>query len=104
MRMDCGSPAFRLSKGNTDLTWAVMLIVGVLHLRATFFGPELRPRDPALEEQMKEVSLVVASQTTVWKVWIGFNASQSLGLILFGVLYGYLSSFGFKCFYKPRFF
>ena len=74
----------------------IMLIVGVLQLRAMFFGPELRPRDPALEARMKEVSLAVTSQTTIWKVWIGFNASQSLGLVLFGVLYGYLSIFQFQ--------
>ncbi len=44
---------------------------------------------------MKAVALVVANQTTMWKVWIGSNASQSLGLILFGLLYGYLSVFQF---------
>jgi hypothetical protein len=73
----------------------IMLIVGALHLRGTFFSSDLRPRDSALETRMKEVPLVVSSQTTIWKAWIGFNASQSLGLVLFGVLYGYLSIFQF---------
>ena len=27
----------------------------------------------------------------MWKAWIGFNASHSLGAILFGAVYGYLS-------------
>ena len=74
----------------------ITLIVGALHLSGTFFGPDLRPRDPELETRMKEVPLVVASQTTIWKAWIGFNASQSLGLVLFGVLYGYLPIFQFQ--------
>ncbi len=45
---------------------------------------------------MKEVSPVDTHQTTMWKAWIGFNASQSLGLMLFGLLYGYLSIFQFQ--------
>ena len=27
----------------------------------------------------------------MWKCWIGFNASHSLGAILFGIVYGYLA-------------
>jgi len=26
----------------------------------------------------------------MWKAWIGFNASHSLGAVLFGQVYGYL--------------
>ncbi|CAA9464243.1 MAG: hypothetical protein AVDCRST_MAG12-114 [uncultured Rubrobacteraceae bacterium] len=75
---------------------AITLVAGALHLGGTFFGPDLRPRDPELEKRMKEVPLVDSSQTTMWKAWIGFNAITSLGLILFGVLYGYLSIFRFQ--------
>lgn len=27
----------------------------------------------------------------MWKAWVGFNASHSFGLILFGAIYGYLA-------------
>jgi hypothetical protein len=27
----------------------------------------------------------------MWKAWIGFNASHSFGLILFGTVYAYLA-------------
>lgn len=27
----------------------------------------------------------------MWKAWIGFNASHSLGALLFGLIYGYLA-------------
>lgn len=74
----------------------ITLIAGALHLHGTFFGPDLRPRDPELEKRMKEVPLVDSSQTRMWKAWIGFNAITSLGLILFSVLYGYLSIFQFQ--------
>lgn len=74
---------------------AICLFAGTLHLYGTFFGPDLRPRDPQLEARMKEVSLNVSFQTTMWKAWIGFNAIMSLGLMLFGLVYGYLAVFQF---------
>ena len=27
----------------------------------------------------------------MWKAWVGFNVSHSMGLILFGLIYGYLA-------------
>ena len=27
----------------------------------------------------------------MWRAWVGFNASHSLGLILFGMVFGYLA-------------
>jgi hypothetical protein len=71
----------------------ICLFAGTLHLYGTFFGPDLRPRDPTLVARMKEVSLNVSSHTTMWKAWIGFNAIMSLGLMLFGLVYGYLAVF-----------
>jgi hypothetical protein len=70
---------------------SIALALGIAHLVFTFFGPKLRPRDPALEARMKEVSPVITSQSTMWKLWIGFNASHSCSAILFGSLYGYLA-------------
>jgi hypothetical protein len=40
---------------------------------------------------MQEVSPVITRETTMWKAWVGFNASHSYGAILFGAVYGYLS-------------
>ena len=70
---------------------AIVLILGVLHLVLTFHGPTLRPRDPALEASMRTVHPVITRQTTMWKLWIGFNASHSASAILFGSVYGYLA-------------
>jgi hypothetical protein len=81
---------------------AIVLIAGTLHLHGTFFGPDLRPQDPELEARMKEVSPNVTSRTTMWNVWIGFNAILSLGLMLFGVLYGYLAIFRFQVLLQDR--
>ena len=82
---------------------AIMLLLGLLHLLFTFYGPKLLPRDRELQVHMQEVSPVITRQTTMWKAWVGFNASHSYGLILFGAVYGYLalahSEFLFQSFF-----
>lgn len=81
----------------TIATWlvaasaAILLLLGLAHLLFTFHGPKLLPRDPELQKRMQEVSPVITRQTTMWKTWIGFNASHSVALILFGAVYGYLA-------------
>ena len=62
----------------------------MIHLLYTFRGNKLHPRDAALEARLKDVSPVITRETTMWKAWIGFNASHGYGAILFGLLYGYL--------------
>jgi hypothetical protein len=68
-----------------------MLSLGVLHLVYTFTGTKLTPRDPELQIRMSEVSPVITRETTMWKAWIGFNASHSMAAILFGLVFGYLA-------------
>ena len=78
----------------------VIFVLGLVHLLYTFRGLKLHPRDAALEARMKEVAPVLTRETTMWKAWIGFNASHAGGAILFGLVYGYLalvqSSFLFR--------
>ncbi|MEO8159699.1 MAG: hypothetical protein ABI648_18010, partial [Betaproteobacteria bacterium] len=62
-----------------------------IHLVYTFHGPKLTPRDPALQARMAEAHPVLTQQTTMWKAWVGFNASHSLGAMMFGLVYGYLA-------------
>ena len=70
---------------------AVVLALGAVHLVYTFWSAKLAPRDAALRQRMEEVSPVITRQTTMWKAWIGFNATHSLGMMLFGLVYGYLA-------------
>jgi len=70
---------------------AVIFVLGLLHLIYTFHGPKLLPRDRDLPAQMQRSALVLTRETTVWRAWIGFNASHSLGAMLFGTVYGYLA-------------
>jgi hypothetical protein len=70
---------------------AIILTLGVIHLVYTFRGHKLHPRDEALKLRMQDVSPVISRETTMWKTWIGFNATHSFGAILFGWIYGYLA-------------
>jgi hypothetical protein len=70
---------------------AVIFSLGLLHLIYTFWGPKLRPRDTELQAAMNKVSPVISKETTMWRCWIGVNATHSMSLILFGVIYGFLA-------------
>lgn len=69
----------------------IMLALGLVHLIYTFKTSKFDPRDAALKLRMQEVSPVITRETTMWRTWIGFNASHSFGAILFGWLYGYFA-------------
>jgi hypothetical protein len=73
------------------LAAAIVFTLGLLHIVYTFRGPKLLPRNRELRAQMEQSALVLTRETTVWKAWIGFNASHSLGAMLFGVVYGHLA-------------
>ena len=70
---------------------AIVLALGSLHLLYTFHGPKLRPRDPELQERMSSAYAGITRETTMWKLWIAFNAAHSFCAILFGLVYGYLA-------------
>ena len=69
----------------------IILLLGLVHLVYTFHGRKLHPRDADLETRLKQVSPVLTRETTMWRAWVGFNASHSFGAILFGAVYGYLA-------------
>jgi len=70
---------------------SIILTLGTMHLAYTFWGTRLAPRDPALQVSMSSISPVLTKETTMWRCWMGFNASHSMGIILFGLIYGYLA-------------
>lgn len=73
------------------LSSSIIFTLGVVHLFYTFSGPNLTPRDPALQVGMSQISPVITKETTMWRCWVGFNASHSMGLILFGLMFGFLA-------------
>ena len=73
------------------LSASIMFTLGVLHLVYTFWGPKLTPRDPALQVSMSQVSPGITKETTMWRTWVGLNASHSMGAMLFGLIFGFLA-------------
>ena len=75
---------------------AIFLFLGTMHLIYTFASRKFSPRDAQLEAQLKLVSPIISRQTTMWRAWIGFNASHSAGAMLFGLVYLYLPLWHFE--------
>jgi len=72
---------------------AVAAYVGAVHLYYTFGTDKFFPRDPDLKSRLEAASPVLTRQITMWRAWVGFNASHSLGVLLFGAVYGNLALF-----------
>jgi hypothetical protein len=66
---------------------AIYGLLGVVHLTYTFSGTNFDPRDANVARAMRSSSPRLTRDTTMWKAWIGFNASHSLGAILFSLVY-----------------
>jgi len=62
-------------------------LLGTLHLVFTFFSNKFEAFDQSVSQAMRNTSPVLTKETTIWKAWIGFNASHSLGAILFAAIY-----------------
>jgi hypothetical protein len=62
-------------------------ILGTIHLVYTFFTNKFEAYDPSVTAAMKATSPVLTKETSVWKAWVGFNASHSLGAMLVAGIY-----------------
>jgi hypothetical protein len=64
----------------------IMLMLGGIHLYYTFFSDKFRPVREDLHAMMETTPMRLTRQTTLWKAWMGFNASHSVGAIYNGVV------------------
>ena len=62
-------------------------VLGTVHLAYTFFTDKFHARDAATTAAMRAAHPVLTRRTTVWRAWVGFNASHSLGAMLFAAVY-----------------
>jgi len=63
------------------------LLLGTAHALATPRAPAdvkgLSPSDPQLAEAMTRSGLRLTRRTDMWRAWVGFNLSHSLGVVVF---------------------
>ena len=84
------------------LSAGIIFTLGAIHLIYTFYGLQLTPRDPALQISMSQVSPVISKETTMWRCWVGFNATHGMALLLFGLVFGFLAlAHGEVLFHSP---
>jgi hypothetical protein len=85
------------------LSAGIAFTLGVVHLVYTFWGTKLTPRDPALQISMSQIAPVITKDTTMWRCWMGFNATHSMALILFGLVFGFLAVMHGELLFQSRF-
>jgi len=66
---------------------------GALTLRDLKRPRAFTPTDPALREAMQQSSLRFHRDWNLWRAWLGFNLTHSLGLIVFGAAFLHVGIF-----------
>ncbi len=63
-----------------------LIVLGTIHLLYTFFTNKFSSRNQSLQAEMETAFPILTKQTTMWKAWIGFNASHSMGVLYIGII------------------
>jgi hypothetical protein len=74
-----------------DFGGGIFVLLGLLHALYTYLDIDrprrLVPQDPAIARAMAESNLRLSGTgTTMWRAWVGFNFSHSIGVVLFGAI------------------
>lgn len=75
---------------------AILLFFGLLHLHDTFYSADLHPDDPNLVIRMQLSHIRMSESGNLWKLWLGFNAMFSAGLIFIAFTNLYLFAAKFQ--------
>ena len=78
------------------------ILLGTIHLLYTFFTNKFSSVNTVVDEAMKRNHPVLTRKTTMWKAWIGFNASHSAGAIYIGLINLFLGIEHFAIIKKPE--
>ena len=82
----------------------ILIILGSIHLFYTFFTNKFSSRNKDLISEMKSATPILTNDTTMWRAWIGFNASHSSGAIFIGIMNFYIAFKYFDLFQPEHFF
>ena len=81
---------------------SIFLSLGILHgvltLQDLSDPHTFTPPDILLRQAMQESSIAIHPQTNLWKAWLGFNLSHSLGIAMFGGTFLVIGLFYFPLF------
>ena len=76
---------------------SMFLLMGAQHavltLRDLGNPTAFTPPDPALRQAMQQSSIRLHRSINLWRAWLGFNLTHSLGLVMFGGAFLYLGIF-----------
>jgi hypothetical protein len=80
-----------IAKYLLDFGGGVFVLLGLLHAIYTYLDigrpRRLVPHDLGVAQAMAESNLRLSGTgTTMWRAWVGFNFSHSIGVVLFGTL------------------
>jgi len=79
--------AFSIEQILLIISSAILGLLGFMHLVYTLFSNKFDTWDPDVKTAMQNTSPIITKQTTVWKAWIGFNVSHSVGAMLMAAFY-----------------
>lgn len=82
----------------------IIALLGLLHLRGTFYGNMFATRNPKLGEEMKVSYPMISKDMTMWGAWISFNATHSVAAIFIGIINFYLALRHFNFMLQDHFF
>jgi len=74
-----------------ELGSLIIFILGSIHLGYTFFTNKFSSKNERLISEMKISYPILTKKTTMWKAWIGFNASHSSGIMFIGIINFYFA-------------
>ncbi|MFT7613530.1 MAG: hypothetical protein ACI9J3_002505 [Parvicellaceae bacterium] len=57
----------------------ILVTLGTLNFLYTFFSDKFTSRNINVIDEIKSSHMKLTKETTMWKAWIGFNASHSSG-------------------------
>jgi hypothetical protein len=72
--------------------FSIFALLGSIHLLYTFYSNKFEAYDSLVTQAMKGTTIILTKETTLWKAWIGFNASHSLGVMFIAFIYITLAS------------
>lgn len=93
-----------LAKCLWEIGSIIFAILGTIHLFYTFFSNKFSSKNKKLISEMKSSSPILTKETTMWRAWIGFNASHSSGAIFIGILNLFLAIKYFSTFQSEHFY